>query len=368
MAIDSNDRKQLQSMLKEFDIAQVQAVLNEFKEDLMPKVQDFNNQGSLCSHGEDGAIDKEHFEQNQEAVWGQNNLISAHFLTEGAEVQKAVAMVTLKQSYSGLPAGNGWGSGFLISDTLFMTNNHVIPSEAFCDKVNMQFNYQDHYDSTPTAGSEFFETNENSFFHTNAALDYTVVRLARKPYRFRFPFTRVATSRFANSIPKESPQALTDSIGGNLCESEQMAALKDLRDVINKERPIAAFDPQRFLTYFGYTAGNKYGHLNLRPSVSYPSGLRLNVVQHPRGRKKEVVVQQNELRDTHTNVIHYYSDTDYGSSGSPVFNNTWDLMALHHARNPAESANEGIRIDKIVADLRSALQSSNPAILSELGI
>ena len=122
------------------------------------------------------------------------------------------------------------------------------------------------------------------------------------------------------------------------------------------------------LHFFGYTPGSKYGFIPLRPTVSYPEGLRLNVIQHPRGRKKEVVVQQNELTDVHTNVIHYFSDTDYGSSGSPVFNNTWDLMALHHARTPSESANEGMRIDKIVADLRNEFQTSNPGLLTELGI
>ncbi len=43
-------------------------------------------------------------------------------------------------------------------------------------------------------------------------------------------------------------------------------------------------------------------------------------------------------------------------------------MALHHARDSAESANEGIRIDKIVADLKNEFQNSNPGILTELGI
>ena len=43
-------------------------------------------------------------------------------------------------------------------------------------------------------------------------------------------------------------------------------------------------------------------------------------------------------------------------------------MALHHAGEPTESANEGMRIDKIVADLRSEFQTSNPGILTELGI
>jgi len=74
------------------------------------------------------------------------------------------------------------------------------------------------------------------------------------------------------------------------------------------------------------------------------------------------------LREVHTNVIHYYSDTGYGSSGSPVFDNQWNLVALHHARKPAESANEGMRIDKIVVDLKNEFQNSNPGILAELGI
>ncbi|MFT6087063.1 MAG: hypothetical protein ACJA11_002308, partial [Glaciecola sp.] len=121
MAVESNDKNQLKGMLREFDIGQIQSVLNELKATMMPSANDFSNQGTRCNHGDDGFIDKEHFESNQEAVWGQNNLISAHFLTEGAEIQKAVAMVTLKEGYSGLSSGSGWGSGFLISDTLFMT-------------------------------------------------------------------------------------------------------------------------------------------------------------------------------------------------------------------------------------------------------
>jgi V8-like Glu-specific endopeptidase len=148
----------------------------------------------------------------------------------------------------------------------------------------------------------------------------------------------------------------------------QIAELRTLSDVMTKKKPISSLDWSNILQILGYTPGSKYGFLRLRASVSYPIGIRLNIIQHPQGRKKEVVVQQNELKDVHTNVIHYYSDTDYGSSGSPVFDNKWDLMALHHARDSAESANEGIRIDKIVADLKNEFQNSNPGILTELGI
>lgn len=360
MTKKTNDREQLKGILKEFDIGLAQQVLVDMCSDLMPTASEFSNQGKKCSHGEDGCVGKEQFMSAPEAVWGQNNLISAHFLTEGAQIQKAVAMVTLKVAKSGLPAGNGWGSGFLVSNSLFMTNNHVIPNKDFCDDVNMQFMYQDNYNTQPAIQSEFFETNEDSFFYTNASLDYTIVRLRRKPYKWTLAnpaFRAVENQEIRGDAPKLQ-----------FSEEEQIQALSKIKDFITRDVSISAFDPGSILQYFGYTPGSKYGFIPMPDTVTYPEGLRLNIIQHPRGRKKEVVVQQNELTDVHTNIVHYYSDTDYGSSGSPVFNNTWDLMALHHARNTAESANEGIRIDKIVADLRNEFQSSNPAILTELGI
>lgn len=356
----TNDMDQLKGILKEFDLGHAQAALNELSSDLMPKASEIYFEGEKCSNGQDSCIGKEEFEQGQEAMWGQNNFLSAHFLTEGSEIQKAIAMVTLKVTKSGLPAGNGWGSGFLISNSLFMTNNHVIPNKTFCDDVNMQFMYQENYNSGPAISSEFFETNENSFFHTSSSLDYTIVRLKRKPFKLNFA---ASTNTFREDVGNHTHPAQHE-----YADSEQIEELSYLNDFITKKQPISAFDPGRFLQFYGYTAGSKYGSIPLKPTVSYPVGLRLNVIQHPKGRKKEIVVQQNELTDVHSNVIHYFSDTDYGSSGSPVFNNTWDLMALHHARNTAESANEGMRIDKIVADLRSEFQTSNPGILTELGI
>ena len=359
--ITKTDVEQLKGILKEVNLRDAKKVLDELTADKMPHSSGFTNQGKECSPGQDCCIRKEEFAANQEAVWGQNNLLSAHFLTEGAQIQKAIAMVTLKVAHNGLPVGNGWGSGFLVSNSLFMTNNHVIQNEDFCDDVNMQFMYQENYNSEPAISSEFFETDENSFFHTNATLDYTIVRLKRHPFIFRFLTNGF---KFGEGMENQNYTAAKYEYA----DAEQIEELKFLNDFITKKKPLSLFDPGRIFQIFGYTPGSKYGFIPLRPTVSYPIGLRLNVIQHPQGRKKEVVVQQNELNDVHTNVIHYFSDTDYGSSGSPVFNNIWDLMALHHARNTAESANEGIRIDKIVADLRNEFQTSNPGILTELGI
>lgn len=360
MTRQANDKEQLKGILKEFDVGLARTVLDDFRSDLMPKSSGFKNQGKKCSHGQDGCIGKKEYSESLEMVVGEPNFLSAHFLTEGAEIQKAVAMVTLKVAKAGLPAGNGWGSGFIISNSLFMTNNHVIENKAFCDDVNMQFMYQDNYNSEPAISSEFFETDEDSFFHTDIGLDYTIVRLKRRP--FVFSVTPWASRFFKEDIAHQTYPAKHE-----YTETEQIEELKYLNEIITRNQPISEFHLARS-RFFGHTPGSKYGFIPLRPTVSYPEGLRLNVIQHPQGRKKEVVVQQNELTEVHTNIIHYFSDTDFGSSGSPVFNNTWDLMALHHARDVAHSANEGIRIDKIVADLRNEFQISNPGILTELGI
>src|SRR5204862_249025 len=60
-------------------------------------------------------------------------------------------------------------------------------------------------------------------------------------------------------------------------------------------------------------------------------------------------------------VLHYRSPTEPGSSGSPVFDNKWRLIGLHHSgatRMPqlnnaggTYAANEGITIDAIRARL-----------------
>ncbi|MEL6362031.1 MAG: DNA/RNA non-specific endonuclease [Pseudomonadota bacterium] len=96
-----------------------------------------------------------------------------------------------------------------------------------------------------------------------------------------------------------------------------------------------------------------------------------NIVQHPNGRFKEVVLRENQLVNRFEDALHYVADTEPGSSGSPVFNSEWQMIALHHWGSPwidvlpdAEpkdfEINEGIRISSIVRKLRSGLRRMNP--------
>lgn len=103
-----------------------------------------------------------------------------------------------------------------------------------------------------------------------------------------------------------------------------------------------------------------------------------NIVQHPSGRFKEVVLRENRLVGRYDHALHYVADTEPGSSGSPVFNSEWQVIALHHwggpwreviddQGNPVQTEiNEGIRVSAIIADLRQRLPSLSGPVRERL--
>ena len=90
----------------------------------------------------------------------------------------------------------------------------------------------------------------------------------------------------------------------------------------------------------------------------------VNIIQHPEGDYKQVVLRENQLVTRLDKVLHYLADTNPGSSGSPVFNDQWEVIALHHWGGPTEvvtpdgkpvrkDVNEGVRISMIRSSLVS---------------
>jgi endonuclease G len=83
----------------------------------------------------------------------------------------------------------------------------------------------------------------------------------------------------------------------------------------------------------------------------------VTIVQHPAGEKKQVALRENRIVDELELFLHYEADTEPGSSGSPVFNDQWEIVALHHASVPTPERadnpflNEGIRASRILRRL-----------------
>ena len=100
----------------------------------------------------------------------------------------------------------------------------------------------------------------------------------------------------------------------------------------------------------------------------------VTIVQHPRGEKKQVSLRENRIVDLPEAFMHYEADTEPGSSGSPVFNDQWEVVALHHASVAAPEhgelggfLNEGIRVSRILRFLdEQPLAPAQRSLLDEL--
>jgi V8-like Glu-specific endopeptidase len=82
------------------------------------------------------------------------------------------------------------------------------------------------------------------------------------------------------------------------------------------------------------------------------------VVGHPTAGPLQFSLSDSVLLDVcrYERLMHYRTPTDPGSSGSPVFNSKWEVVALHHAGSQKAprltglgeyEANEGITLRAI---------------------
>jgi len=93
---------------------------------------------------------------------------------------------------------------------------------------------------------------------------------------------------------------------------------------------------------------------------------RTYIIGHPRGYDQpQFSLQDNLFLDCDETHLHYRTPTEGGSSGSPVFNDQWQVIGLHHAGSltmsklkgeaGAYAANEALRIDYIRTTLGECL-------------
>lgn len=229
-----------------------------------------------------------------------------------------------------MPGGDrGFGTGFLVAPRLLLTNNHVLPDVATARGSFVEFNYQNGADGAPQSSS-VFQLQPDDFFLTD-------------PDPKGLDFTLVAVA------------------------------------------PVSR-EPQVPLSRFGYNPlSAAKGKIN--------KGECINIIQHPNGEPKQLALQENKLVDRLDRFLHYETDTMPGSSGSPLYNNQWEIVGLHHSGVPAMKdgkilatdgslwkpemgeqaiqwiANEGARISQILAFLegkKEGLPTAQRALLDEL--
>lgn len=120
--------------------------------------------------------------------------------------------------------------------------------------------------------------------------------------------------------------------------------------------PVAEFD----VTIFRLVETEEilqYGYIPLK-KISVNKNEFVNIIQHPGGQLKQIALYHNIVTNTDNRVVQYLTDTMKGSSGSPVFNSNWEVVALHHSGGTSKEnepqlketkyRNEGIFINSII--------------------
>jgi len=90
----------------------------------------------------------------------------------------------------------------------------------------------------------------------------------------------------------------------------------------------------------------QWGYLVLNPNADPVPGELVSIIQHPNGGLKQIVVSNNQVVGVRAPYLWYATDTMGGSSGAPVFNDLWQVIALHHAGGD-NGYNEGILMSHI---------------------
>lgn len=141
-------------------------------------------------------------------------------------------------------------------------------------------------------------------------------------------------------------------------------------DIHNKECPV--YIVQNSPTGFFYTNPQldfTITELQETPKIFTPlklssTGLKkgewMAIIQHPGGHYKKFSMHNNYVVYADKQIIQYTTSTLPGSSGSPIFNENFEVCAIHHSGGlivePASQQeflrNEGVNISAVLSDLK----------------
>jgi hypothetical protein len=101
-------------------------------------------------------------------------------------------------------------------------------------------------------------------------------------------------------------------------------------------------------------------------------GEKVTFIQHPNGEPKQLAIRDNQVVDELELFLHYQTDTDPGSSGSPVLNDQWEVVALHHSGVPKRNSKgevlppDGRAWEEGMGEQRIAWEANEGVLVSRL--
>ena len=219
-----------------------------------------------------------------ERVFEASDLMPVRYLALGQWAARPVGRIHLRSTGE----GDAFATGFLVAPGLLLTNWHVLKSRDHAAAARVVFDAEDDVDGRPRPAQEF-------------ALDPDAAFVADPRLDFCFVGVRDRSS--------------------------------------------------------GGVALSRYGYLRLYEATGkVMRGEYATIIQHPHGRQKHIALRENRIdvyvydaeagkAAPENDYLYYRTDTAQGSSGAPVLNDQWYVIALHRRGVPKtrKQLREGVR-------------------------
>jgi endonuclease G len=205
-----------------------------------------------------------------EAIIGDDDMVDVAFLARGIEIAGTVARIRVPRFENGAAVKDGSGGPWIMNGTAWLIAPNVGITN--CHVINARRS-----DEPPASANDF------ALQAANSVLEFDLD--SKAPTVISASVTRVI------GTSTELDYALLAVSG---------APARHLPSLVTK--PIAHGPTTR---------------------------MSVNIMQHPRGEPKRIALRNNLVSGADATTLRYFTDTDLGSSGSPVCDDQWRVVALH---------------------------------------
>ncbi|BDA43796.1 Uncharacterized protein y4fB [Coccomyxa sp. Obi] len=256
-----------------------------------------------------------------ERILGTNDLVGVEYLTRGVRAAAAVGRILIRDEAEN---ASGYATGFMVGPGLLLTNRHVLPTKEVAASSMVEFGYEKDERGVAKPLTQVYCLDPSQAYYTGTTeeLDFAICGVGTEEQR--------------------------GTPGASL---------------------------------------SQWGYLRLDKQLGKVAELEfVSIIQHPGGDYKQVALRENKIISKKSpDVLLYQSDTAPGSSGSPVFNDQWQVVALHSrgvrkqsgdsngvaktSTVPADGkyeANLGVRISAIVKALEAFPDATRNAAVQTL--
>jgi V8-like Glu-specific endopeptidase len=253
------------------------------------------------------------------------------------------------------------GTGFLVGRDYLLTNHHILSDRSTVKQFFAEFRYEVDLlnNEVPTI---LYSLNPEVFI-TNSDLDYTLVSVIKPDKNPQGLAFREAGSNFGWLRLLENPSVIAPPIPSLTSERFGIKLIQLLIKWLQN------LTHQTLLEVDGSTWAKTLRSDDLflktldrqikqKLQSTRFLGEPVNIIQHAKGGKKEIVIYNNRVQTLRNTFIQYETDAEPGASGSPLLNSQWQLVGIHHSALLKTETGQvvgylGTRTCQIVKDLKT---------------